>query len=129
MSPKYYEKLPKSMQNEAVYKYCDILSQKRISLFLKRFFDIIISFLAIIVLIVPFIIISLWIVFDSKGAPFFIQKRVGKNNIDFGIIKFRTMVSNASELGGTLTSGDNLVIPRTAFKGLQTAYFDYFGRR
>ena len=107
MSPKYYEKLPKSMQNEAVYKYCDILSQKRISLFLKRFFDIIISFLAIIVLIVPFIIISLWIVFDSKGAPFFIQKRVGQNNIDFGIIKFRTMVSNASELGGTLTSGDN----------------------
>ena len=44
---------------------------------------------------------------DSKGSAFFVQKRVGKNNKNFGIIKFRTMVSNASELGGTLTSGDN----------------------
>ena len=37
------------------------------------------------------------------------------------IKKFRT--------GKVIQSGDNLVIPRTAFKGLQTAYFDYFGRR
>ncbi|MBQ2815377.1 MAG: sugar transferase [Clostridia bacterium] len=95
------------MQNEAVYKYCEIIAKKKISLFLKRFFDILVSFLAILVLIIPFIIISIWISLDSKGSPFFIQKRVGKNNIDFGIIKFRTMVSNASELGGTLTSGDN----------------------
>lgn len=107
MSQKYYKKLPKSMQNEAVYKYCEIIAKKKISLFLKRFFDILVSFLAILVLIIPFIIISIWISLDSKGSPFFIQKRVGKNNIDFGIIKFRTMVSNASELGGTLTSGDN----------------------
>ena len=107
MSQKYYKKLPKSMQNEAVYKYCEIIAKKKISLFLKRFFDILVSFLAILVLIIPFIIISIWISLDSKGSPFFIQKRVGKNNIDFGIIKFRTMISNASELGGTLTSGDN----------------------
>ena len=107
MSQKYYKKLPKSMQNEAVYKYCEIIAKKKISLFLKRYFDILVTFLAILVLIIPFIIISIWISLDSKGSPFFIQKRVGKNNIDFGIIKFRTMVSNASELGGTLTSGDN----------------------
>ena len=107
MSQKYYEKLPKSMQNKAVYEYCELLSKKKFTLFLKRFFDITVSFLAIFVLIIPFAFISFWIVFDSKGPVFFIQKRAGKNNKEFGIIKFRTMVSNASEIGGTLTSGDN----------------------
>ena len=107
MSQKYYAKLPKSMQNEAVYKYCDILTKKKYTFFLKRFFDIIISFLALFVLAIPFAFISIWIILDSKGSAFFVQRRVGKYNKDFGIIKFRTMVSNASELGGTLTSGDN----------------------
>ena len=107
MSQRHYEKLPKSMQNDAVYKYCIILKSKKISLFLKRIFDIIVSFLALSVLILPFIIISVWIIIDSQGSAFFIQKRVGRYNKDFGIIKFRTMVSNAGELGGTLTSGDN----------------------
>ncbi|MBQ5885967.1 MAG: sugar transferase [Clostridia bacterium] len=95
------------MQNEAVYKYCDILTKKKYTFFLKRFFDIIISFLALFVLAIPFAFISIWIILDSKGSAFFVQRRVGKYNKDFGIIKFRTMVSNASELGGTLTSGDN----------------------
>lgn len=107
MSQKYYEKLPKSMQNNAVIEYCNILSKKKIILFLKRLFDITVSFLALFVLVVPFVLISIWIALDSKGSAFFVQKRVGKNNKNFGIIKFRTMVSNASELGGTLTSGDN----------------------
>ena len=67
MSQKYYEKLPKSMQNEAVYEYCEILSKKKFTLFLKRFFDITVSFLAIFVLIIPFAFISFWIVFDLPG--------------------------------------------------------------
>ena len=54
----------------------------------------------------PFLIIAIIIVSDSKGGVFFVQKRVGRNNKDFGIIKFRTMVSNASEIGGELTNGD-----------------------
>ena len=38
-------------------------------------------------------------------------------------------IDKLSSNSAALTSGDNLVIPRTAFKGLQAAYFDYFGRR
>lgn len=107
MLSKQFEKLPKSMQNNEVEKYFIILSKKRFSLFLKRLLDIIVSIFAILLLFFPFIIISVFIVSDSKGGVFFIQRRVGKNNKDFGIIKFRTMVSNANELGGELTSGDS----------------------
>lgn len=107
MSSKQFEKLPKIMQNNEVEKYFIILSKKRVSLFFKRFLDIIVSLFAIIVLIIPFIIISIFISLDSKGGIFYIQRRVGKNNKNFGIIKFRTMVSNANELGGELTSGDS----------------------
>lgn len=107
MSSKLYAKLPKNMQNEAVYKYCEILSKRQASIFIKRFLDILVALFALIVLMLPFILISLFIVLDSKGGIFFIQRRVGRYDKDFGIIKFRTMVSNASELGGELTSGEN----------------------
>ncbi len=107
MSSKQYVKLPENMQNDAVERYCNILAEKKMSLFFKRLFDILVSFFAIIVLLLPFLIISLAIVIDSRGGVFFVQKRVGRNNKDFGIIKFRTMVKNASELGGELTNGEN----------------------
>ena len=107
MSSKLFGKLPESMQNESVENYCNIISRKRSTLFFKRLFDVVVSFCALIVLSVPFLIISIIIVSDSKGGVFFIQKRVGRNSRDCGIIKFRTMVSNASELGGELTNGDS----------------------
>ncbi len=107
MSLKQYEKLPKGMQNNSVYKYFDILSQKKVSLFVKRVFDVFVSFFALLILAVPFLVIMLFIAVDSKGGVFFVQQRVGKNGKDFGIIKFRTMVKNAYQLGGELTNGEN----------------------
>lgn len=59
--------------------------------FLKRFFDILLSFLAIILLALPMIILSIVIKIDSKGPVFFKQKRIGKNKKIFTILKFRTM--------------------------------------
>ena len=59
--------------------------------FLKRFFDILLSFLAIILLALPMIILSFVIKIDSKGPIFFKQKRIGKNKKIFTILKFRTM--------------------------------------
>ena len=107
MSSSLYKKLPLSMQNDAVYRYCDILSNKKLSLAIKRFLDIIVSFIALIVLLIPFAVIAVFIAADSRGGVFFIQRRVGRYDKDFGIIKFRTMVSNASELGGQLTGGSS----------------------
>ena len=60
-------------------------------LFFKRFIDIILSGIGIIVLIPFWIVISLCIVVSDPGPVFFIQKRVGKNKKLFPILKFRTM--------------------------------------
>ena len=72
---------------------------------IKRIFDILFSLQGLIFLLPVFIIIALIIVFDSKGGVFYFQNRVGKNNRDFKLIKFRTMFSN-SEKKGLITVGD-----------------------
>lgn len=58
---------------------------------LKRFFDIILSALGLILLLPLFISISIAIKIDSKGPVFFTQRRTGKNGRVFRIYKFRTM--------------------------------------
>lgn len=69
-----------------------------------RFFDIIISLLGLLVLSPLFIIIFLIIIIDSKGGGFYLQSRVGLNNIDFKLIKFRSMKLN-SDKGSLITIG------------------------
>jgi lipopolysaccharide/colanic/teichoic acid biosynthesis glycosyltransferase len=72
---------------------------------MKRAFDILFSLFALIVLFPLFVVISTLIILDSKGSIFFIQKRVGKDNRDFTLIKFRTMLKE-SEAKGLLTVGE-----------------------
>lgn len=57
----------------------------------KRLLDIILSFIALILLIPIFLVIVLAIKIDSKGPVLFKQKRVGINKSYFYILKFRTM--------------------------------------
>lgn len=71
---------------------------------MKCAFDIIVSSI-ILLLFLPFgIIISLIIVFSSRGGVFYTQERVGRNGVPFGVIKFRTMKRNADK-AGKLTVG------------------------
>ena len=66
---------------------------------LKRFFDIVVSFIGILILIPFFFIIGL-LVFITSGFPiFYLQTRVGKNGKDFKLFKFRTMHTNADKQG------------------------------
>jgi len=71
----------------------------------KRLFDLLFSFLGMVVLSPLFLIVSLFIISDSKGGVFYCQKRVGKNNKDFNLIKFRTMMTGADNKG-LLTIGE-----------------------
>lgn len=64
-----------------------------------RFFDIIFSLLGLILLSPLFILIAVLIIIDSKGGVFYKQNRVGKNNVDFKVFKFRTMSSDADKKG------------------------------
>lgn len=58
---------------------------------IKRIIDIILSLLGLIILFPLFIILSIWIKFDSPGPVLFKQTRVGINKQHFEILKFRTM--------------------------------------
>ncbi len=65
-------------------------SQKKYRLF-KRAFDILVSFLGLIVLFVPILLVAVAIFADDPGNVFFSQERVGKNGKLFKLYKFRTM--------------------------------------
>lgn len=66
---------------------------------MKRIFDIFVSSV-ILLIFLPFgIIISIFIVTGSRGGIFYRQQRVGKNGIEFGLLKFRTMKPNSDKLG------------------------------
>ncbi len=71
---------------------------------MKRLFDILFSATLILVLFPLGIVVSIWIVLDDFGSPFFVQQRVGLNGKNFGLLKFRSMRKNA-ESKGQLTVG------------------------
>lgn len=58
---------------------------------LKRGIDFVVSFIALLILLPIFLIISILVKIESKGPIFFTQKRVGKDKKYFNILKFRTM--------------------------------------
>lgn len=63
--------------------------------YIKRWLDIILSFLALALLSPLLLLIALLIKLDSKGPVFFQQKRVGRGKSYFMIYKFRTMRTDA----------------------------------
>ncbi|MFO8030692.1 MAG: sugar transferase [Cyclonatronaceae bacterium] len=58
---------------------------------LKRLFDIVSSFLALLILSPLWILLAVWIKLDSPGPVFFRQKRIGRARELFHVLKFRTM--------------------------------------
>ena len=66
---------------------------------LIRLLDIVLSLLGLLFLLPIFVILAVWIKFDSQGSIFFRQIRVGKDGKDFRIYKFRTMIVNAEKMG------------------------------
>lgn len=73
----------------------------------KRFLDVVLSFIALILLIPIYIFLAFSVKMSSKGPIFFKQERIGKNGKPFNIIKFRTMYTDAEKLGPQLSSNDD----------------------
>ena len=73
-----------------------VLEQKKLYLITKRAFDIVCSFLGLLILAIPMIIIALIITLDSPGPPIFKQERLGLHGKPF---KFRSMRLDAEENG------------------------------
>lgn len=59
--------------------------------YVKRFFDLIMALILVIIFLIPMIIIAILIKLDSKGPIFFKQERTGKNGKIFLLYKFRSM--------------------------------------
>lgn len=98
-----WNELPVELRTKEVRPYYEYLNKKRMSLTIKRGFDVVMSAILLIVLMPVLIGISIWIKLDSKGPVFYRQTRVTANNQDFRIFKFRTMVQNADRIGSSVT--------------------------
>lgn len=78
----------------------------KFNLFIKRLFDICSSTLAIILLLPLWIVVGVWIKWDSKGPILFKQGRRTKEGRIFSMWKYRSMVENAENMGSGLFSYD-----------------------
>ena len=72
---------------------------------LKRIFDFVFSFCFLIILLPVFLIVAIAISLNSKGPVFYLQSRVGRDNVDFKIFKFRSMFI-ASDKNSLITIGN-----------------------
>ena len=74
---------------------------------LKRLLDVLFSALALMLITPIWIVVAILIRIESRGDIFFRQERVGKNQKTFKILKFRTMISGAQNVGSGLFSYEN----------------------
>ncbi|MDD2696909.1 MAG: sugar transferase [Candidatus Pacebacteria bacterium] len=74
---------------------------------LKRLFDIIFSFIGLILTSPLFLVVAVLIKISSPGPVFYRGERIGRNGKPFRIFKFRTMVVGAENLGGPSTASDD----------------------
>lgn len=109
---KDWEQLPEELQLDEVKPYYEILKKKKISLILKRIFDIVVSLIMLIILSPIFVFLGIAIKIDSKGPVFFRQERITQYGKTFKIFKFRTMVNNAEKLGTQVTVGNDARITK-----------------
>lgn len=93
------------MHNESIVASKHITNDKSVKLedkktiynFIKRLSDIILTWIALIVLSPIFLIIAILIKIDSKGSVFYKHKRIGKNGEYIYLYKFRSMYSDSKE--------------------------------
>jgi undecaprenyl phosphate N,N'-diacetylbacillosamine 1-phosphate transferase len=76
--------------------------------FFKRILDLIIALIGFMLLLPIFTIVALTLAFSNRGTPFFSQRRPGKNEKIFRVIKFKTMNNEMDLYGKLLPDRDRL---------------------
>ena len=82
---------------------------------MKRIFDIVASGIGLILLSPLFVILAIWINCDSIGPVFYKQVRVGRNNMDFQLFKFRSMRVGSDKKGLITVGGHDPRITRSGY--------------
>lgn len=119
------QRIPVQFVGKDFYKYFPFSrnNQNKLYLFFHRLFDIIISFIGVLIggVLIPFVLLGNFI--GNRGPLFYSQERVGKNGRLFKIIKFRTMIKDAEQSGiAWAKKGDVRVTPFGKF--LRHSRFD-----
>ena len=97
--------LPYEIVNEHYVEELGDIPAKPIYCVIKRSFDIIASFAALVLLFIPMIIIAIIVRLDSPGSAFYVQERLGVNGKPINVIKFRTMYVDAEQSGAQWSNG------------------------
>ena len=121
-----WEKLPSFMQTDEVRPYWEKLRKRNWNLFWKRFFDIFLSFLMLIILLPLFLILAIAIKIDSRGPVFYRQVRYTQYGKEFRIHKFRSMKVNADK-EGLLTGKDDARVTKVG-KFIRKCKLDELGQ-
>ena len=90
-------------------KYLRIKITSKFYKLIKNLFDKLFSLFVLIAFVPLFLIIALLIKLSSRGPIFFLQERVGKNNVPFKCIKFRTMYPEAKDILQNLLNKDEKI--------------------
>ena len=77
---------------------------------LKRCFDILFSSIGILLLSPIMLIVSIMVIVNDRGSPFYVAERVGKNKIHFYMYKLRSMTVDADKTGVESTANDDVRI-------------------
>ena len=77
---------------------------------MKRTFDLVFSLILIVLLLLPMLVISIIIRFESSGPSIYWSKRIGKNNTIFLMPKFRSMKIDTPQLATHLMQNSNQFI-------------------
>ncbi len=82
---------------------------------MKRLFDIIASGLGLLILSPLFLVVAVWVKLDSPGPVFYKQIRVGRNNKDFFLYKFRSMRVGSDKKGLITVGGHDPRVTRSGY--------------
>ena len=106
----------KRFETEIVKKYRENIQKKKVSLFLKLFFDKVLALLLLIPLSPIILGIAIWIKLDSEGPVFYRQERITTYGRTCRIFKFRTMVKDADKMGAAVTQQNDPRISKVGHK-------------
>ena len=108
--------MPEFMKNHYTLEAVKVLEKKKATLIFKRFFDICLSLILLVILSPVFLVLAICIKLEDGGPIFYRQQRITTYGRVFRIFKFRTMILNADKMGPLVTQDNDSRITKIGKK-------------